>query len=196
MAVAAIQLQRITFALCASGLQIISTALKSSWAFSILVYSSIHQGHSYLDNRVRFCVVSVLYNFHSLAIPLYDHYIGEEMFLTLKKVMDVLFKGLSRRIIAASTDGARSMTGGSRGLETRLQRICSPGLIRVWCGLHQLDQVMQRIFCAACDETCYAALTNVICHLTREQTLIAEMRGTCPLVARPDGCQWLTYQPG
>jgi hypothetical protein len=106
------------------------------------------------------------------------------MFLTLKKVMDALFKGWSRRIIAVSTDGARSMTGGSRGLVTRIQRICSPGLIRVWCGLHQLDLVMQRIFCAACDETFYAALTNVIGHLRRQQTLIAVMRGTCPLVAR------------
>jgi hypothetical protein len=106
------------------------------------------------------------------------------MFLTLKKVMDALFKVLSRRIIAVSTDGARSMTGGSRGPATRIQRICSPGFIHVWCGLHQLDLVMQRIFCAACDETFYAALTNVICHLRRQKSLIAEMRGTCPLVAR------------
>jgi hypothetical protein len=105
------------------------------------------------------------------------------MFLTLKKVMDALFKGLSRRIIPAYTDGARSMTGGSRGLATRIQRICSRGIIRVWCGLHQLDLVMQIIFCAACDETFYAALTNVIGHLRRQQTFIAEMRGTCPLVA-------------
>jgi hypothetical protein len=168
---------------CASGLQILSTALKRSWAFSISVDSSTHQGHSYLDTRVRFCVGSVLYNFYLLAIPLYDCHTEEEMFLNLKKVMDALFRGLSRRIIAASTDGARSMTGGSRGLATRIQRICSPGLIRVWCGLHQLDLVMQIIFCAACDETFYAALTNVIGHLRRQQTLIAEMRGTCHLVA-------------
>jgi hypothetical protein len=133
---------------CSSGLQILSTALKSSWAFSIAADTSTHQFHSYLDKSVRFCVGSVLYNFHLLAIPLYDRHTGEEMFLTLTKVMDALFKGWSRTIIAVSTDGARIMTGGSRGLATRIQRICSPGLIRFWCGLHQLYMVMQRIlFC-------------------------------------------------
>jgi hypothetical protein len=78
---------------CASGLQILSTALKSSRVFSIAVDSSTHQGHSYLDTRVRFCVGSVLYNFHLLAIPLYDRHTGEEKFLTLKKDMYALFKG-------------------------------------------------------------------------------------------------------
>jgi hypothetical protein len=169
---------------CTSGLQILSTALKSCWAFSIALESSTHKGHSYLGTRVRFWVGSVLYNFHLLAGPLYDRHTGKEMFLTLKKVMDALFKGWSRRIIAVSTDGARSMTGGSRGLRTRIQRICSPVLIRLWCGLHQLDLVMQRIVCAASDETFYAALTNVIGHLRRQQNLIAEMPGTCPLVAK------------
>jgi hypothetical protein len=169
---------------CASGLQILSTALKSSWVFSIAVDSFTDQGRSYMDTRVRFCVGSVLYNFHFLAIPLYDRHTGKEMFLTLKKVMNALFKGCSRRIIAVSTDGARSMTGGSRCLATRIQRICSPCLIRVWCGFHQLDLVMQRIFCAAWNETFYAALSIVIGHLGRQQTLVAEMCGTCPLVAR------------
>lgn len=75
------------------------------------------------------------------------------------------------------------MTGSVRGLVTRMSSECSPGLIQIWCGLHQLDLVMQGVYAAAFDEQFYSTLTALIGYLRRQQNLITEMRSTCPKVA-------------
>ena len=75
------------------------------------------------------------------------------------------------------------MTGRIQGLITRLCRAASNDLIRVWCGLHQLDLVMQRVFKPALQDDFYSKLTALIGHLRRQQNLIAEMRSSCPKVA-------------
>ncbi|KAH9270731.1 hypothetical protein BASA83_007091 [Batrachochytrium salamandrivorans] len=61
--------------------------------------------------------------------------------------------------------------------------VTSTKLIRVWCGLHQLDLVMQQVFKSALDDDFYSTLTAVIGHLRRQQNLVATMRSTCPKVA-------------
>ena len=74
------------------------------------------------------------------------------------------------------------MTGRLQGLVSRIASECSPDLIRVWCGLHQLDLVVQSVYKASLDEQFYSTLTQLIGYLRHQQNLITKMRLTCPKV--------------
>lgn len=75
------------------------------------------------------------------------------------------------------------MTAGPCGLATRIQNVYYRGLIRVQCGLHPLDVVMQGVYSSALDDSFYLTLTMLIGQLRRQQNLISEMRSTCRKVA-------------
>ena len=164
-------------------LQILSDILSSVWGFSIALDSSTHQGKGYLDTRVRFYLRGKLHNFHVLAIPLFERHTAENMFRVAVKCFDVLCPTWRQRLIGVSTDGDRTMTGRIQGIATRFERETPNGIIRVWCGLHQLDLVMQRVFVAALDEEFLNYLTALIGYLRRQQNLVSDMRSTCPKVA-------------
>ncbi|GMF45740.1 unnamed protein product [Phytophthora fragariaefolia] len=92
-------------------------------------------------------------------------------------------------VIAVSSDGAANMTGKVSGLVTRLQAVCTPGMLRIWCGLHQFDLVMQRVYSSAMDDMFYSTLTGLIGHLRRQPILIGMMQSTCHKVA---STRWLS----
>jgi hypothetical protein len=131
---------------CAIALQILFEALEQVSGFLIALDSSTLHGMSYLDVRIRFSFHDVMYNFHLLDLPLFDRHSGENMFDVLVQFSNALFPQWCDILVGSSTDGARSMTGRLRGLSTRLGQCSSAKLIRIWCGLHQLDLVMQRVF--------------------------------------------------
>jgi hypothetical protein len=101
---------------------------------------------SYLDVRIIFSVHDVMYNFHLLALPLFDRHTGENMFDVLVQFLNAFYPQWRDILVDSSTDGARPMTGRLRGLSTRLEQCSSAKLIRIWWGLHQLDLVMQIVF--------------------------------------------------
>ena len=87
------------------------------------------------------------------------------MFTVVVKFMDALYPAWRDILVSVSTDGARSMTGRIQGLATRIGA-CTPGkLIRIWCGLHQLDLVMQRVFKEALNDDFYSTLTGFFIRL-------------------------------
>ena len=174
---------------CAASLQIISDCLSRVWAFYIVLDGSTHQGMSYLDARVRFEMNSVLHNFHLMAIPLFERHTGEAMFDALSKFLDAVVARWKSCTIAVATDEVANMTGRTSGLATRIQQVCEPGMMRIWCELHQLDLVMQDVYASALDKDFYSTLTGLIGHLRRQQSLITEMRTTCPKVATT---RWLS----
>jgi hypothetical protein len=174
---------------CSVSLQLLSDLLSNVWAFAIALDCSTHQATSYLDVRCRFFFNGDMQNFHLLAIPLFERHTGENMFKTLAVFMDALCPSWKQRVISVSTDGDRSMTGHISGMSTRIEQVATPGFIRIWCGLHQLDLVMQRVFVNALDEEFLGQLTSLIGYLRRQQSLISEMRTTCPKVA---GTRWLS----
>jgi hypothetical protein len=117
-----------------------------------------------------------------IAIPLFDRHTGH--FQVLTKFLDALLADQWKHsCISVSSDGARNMTGRVQGLVSRLEQACTSDIIRIWCGLHQLDLVMQRVYKPALQNEFYRVLTALIGHLWRQQTLIAEMQSTCPKVA-------------
>lgn len=58
--------------------------------FRVFQLCLIHQTKSYLDIRVRFYVTGKLYNFHLLAIPLFQRHTAETMFDVSVKFLDAL----------------------------------------------------------------------------------------------------------
>jgi hypothetical protein len=101
---------------------------------------------SYLGQQIRFSLHDFMYNFHLLALPLFDRHTGENMFDVLVPFLNAFYPQWRDILDGSSTDGARSMTGRLRGLSTRLGKCLSANVIRIWCGLHQLDLVMQSVF--------------------------------------------------
>ena len=73
------------------------------------------------------------------------------------------------------TDGDRTITGCIRGVVTRLEQILNNVIVRVWCGLHQLDLVMQSVFEAAFDESFLSKMTKLIRFLQLQENLVAHM---------------------
>lgn len=60
-------------------------------------------------------------------------------------------------------------------------------MIRVWCGVHQLDFKMHIIFQRGLDKEFFFIRTTLIRNLHRQQDLVTEMRATCPKVANIRG---------
>ena len=174
---------------CAVSLQILSDVMSQAWAFSIALDCSTHQGMSYLDVRSRVHIESSIQNFHLLAIPLFDRHTAANMFVVLEKFLDALLPNWRKHIIGVSTDGDRTMTGRIRGLATRIEEAAQSCIVRVWCGLHQLDLKMQIVFERGLDEEFLSILTALIGYLRRQQNLVTEMRATCPKVANT---RWLS----
>jgi hypothetical protein len=67
------------------------------------------------------------------------------MFKVLVKFLNALHPPWKDYLIGGSTDGAQSMTGQIHGLATRLSQSTSATLVWIWCGLHQLDLVMEDV---------------------------------------------------
>ena len=69
----------------ARSLHLISTILdrlknRSAWAFSLANDASTHYGKSYFNNRIRVHVDGKLYNYHLVAIAMYEQHTGKNMF--------------------------------------------------------------------------------------------------------------------
>jgi hypothetical protein len=125
------------------------------------------------------CIEHKLYNFYLIAIPMCDRHTGENMFKLVCTTLDNLAPDWKRRIISVSTDGASSMTGHRQGIASRLERVALPGFYRVWCAIHQLDLVLQKLYSSLCDDSFVGTMTSMTGHLRRQFNLIAQMKSKC-----------------
>lgn len=166
--------------ICAVSLQKISEILTNVWAFSLAFDVATHQCHSYLDIRVRFCWQGHLENYHLIALPLHESHSGENMCKVMEQFLDALIPNWRKKVIGLTTDGARSMTGHVQGLVTRIQKLVELNVIRVWCGLHQVDLVMQSSYEISLNSKFTKKLTELIGFLRRQYNLISEMKTRCP----------------
>ena len=185
----------------ARNLQIMLTILnpinRSSWAFSLANDGSTHYGKSYFDNRIRFHYKGKLYNIHLIAIPMFEHHTGENMFLLVCRTLDVLCPQWRAQIIGMGSDGASSMTGHLQGVVTRLAReSLNTKFYRVWCGLHQLDLVLKHAYSDLYENEVVNTMKKFIQHLRQQNSLIAEMKAQCPQLTTRwlcmgNVCKWL-----
>jgi hypothetical protein len=60
------------------------------------------------------------------------------------------------------------------GVATRFERVAKPVFFRIWCGMHQLDLVLQAFFYHLIDEEFYSQMTGLISYIRRQHSLIKE----------------------
>ena len=183
---------------CAINLQAISTILNNDmvWAFSLANDASTHFGKSYFDNQIHFHLNGVLYNVHAIAIPMFDRHTGENMFNLVSTFLDVVCSDWRAKLIGLSSDGATVMTGYLQGVVTRLEQQAEYKLYRTWCGLHQLDLVMQHGYAKLMNGELLTIMNAFIAHLRQQTNLIIDMKSTCPKLANRwvvigNVCKWL-----
>jgi hypothetical protein len=181
-------------AVCVVNLQRIADLLRRSWAFSLALDSATHQNTSFLDLRFRIFVPNYhsIVNLHGCTLPMFDRHTGDIMSTMVSKFLTVLCPDWTIRLLGLTSDGARNMTRRVAGVVTRLDAAmhsdCS--LIRIWCGAHQLDLVMEDIMNNVIKERFFSVMIGFITHLTRQRNLIAEMQTTCPRVIN----RWLSME--
>ena len=177
--------------ICAMAYQMIADVLKSVWAFSIALDGGNKSSNSYLDLRIRFSVNEVMHNIHLVALPMRERHTGQYMFNIVSEFFDVLCENWKSKLIGIASDGTSSMTGHRSGVVTRLHQVSLPGCYRVWCGAHQMDLVVQKIFLKLCDDSFVSTVMAMTGHLRRQKNLISEMKSKCP---RFIDTRWLSMQ--
>lgn len=83
---------------------------------------------------------------HLLAVPAYDQHTAEVIFDTVANALDVFCPSWKDIIICVSTDAERKVTDHISGVLTRFQNVAKPGFIRIWCGVHHLEIVLQSVY--------------------------------------------------
>jgi hypothetical protein len=172
---------------CAVNLQRLSSLLNnpSMWAFSLASDGSTHWGQSYLDNRIRFYFNGTLYNVHLLAIPMFERHTADNIVKLISQLLDIICPTWTTKLIGLGSDGEAKMTGQFQGVITELEKKAKHPIYRTWCGLHQLDLVMQAEYKTlfVLDKAFVTVTVQYIGHLRQQYKLIAEMRSTCPKLA-------------
>jgi hypothetical protein len=78
---------------------------------------------------------------------MYEHHTGENIFILIRRVLDVVCPRWRMQMIGVGSDGANSMTEQFQGVVTRLANESgNTKFYRVWCGLHQLDLVLKHAY--------------------------------------------------
>jgi hypothetical protein len=123
---------------------------------------------------------------------MFDRHTGEVMYKMVASFLNVMCPVWTVRLLGISSDGARNMTGRVTGVVTHLSNAMHNEcpLIRMWCGAHQFDLIMEYIMNSIVKERFFTTMTGFITHLTRQQNLIADMQTTCPRVVN----RWLSTE--
>ncbi len=152
---------------CALSIEHISQVLCSKWAFSVAFdVSTDLQQTSWVDVRIRYYQNSALENLHLITLPFAGRHIGLAMFEMFEKLFDAVCPLWKDKLIGCSMDGATNMTGRLSGVVTRIQNVVKPNFMRVWCLLHQIDIIMQKVYKrAGCNF--YKTLTSIVSFLRR-----------------------------
>ncbi len=164
---------------CAINLQQIADLLRRSWAFSLALDFATHQSTSFFDLRFQVFIPNYhsIINLHGCALPMFGRHTGDIMSTMVNKFLTVLYPDWTICLFGLTSNGACNMTGRVANVVTRLNVTMHSDcyLIRIWCGAHQLDLVMEDIMNNVIKEQFFSIMTGFIAHLTRQQNLIAEM---------------------
>ncbi len=152
---------------CALSIKHISQVLCSKWAFLVAFDASIDlQQTSWVDVYIWYYQNSVMENLHLITLPFAGRHTGLATFEMFEKLFDVVSPLWKDKLIGCSTDGAANMTGHLSGVVTQIQNVVKPNFMRVWCLLHQIDIIMQKVYKrVGCNF--YNTLTSIILFLRR-----------------------------
>jgi len=74
---------------------------------------------------------------------------------------NVLAPNWRHQLIGLTTDGASAMTGSDEGACTRLINNFLGNFFPIWCGAHQLNLIVKKVFHELMDEKFLKTLTGV-----------------------------------
>lgn len=164
---------------CAGSLQSIHELLRNCWADSFSLDVGHAQGASYLDGRIRFCTSCRLVYVHVVALPMHTNKTAENQFNTASKALDPVDKNWRHRLVSIGTDGDRTMIGRILEVQMQFQQAVSFHVVRIWCGVHQLDLVAQE-YRLLIDDAFATTLMALISYVRRQQNLQVEMKTMRP----------------
>jgi hypothetical protein len=96
-----------------------------------------------------------------------------------EKLFDAACPLWKDKLIGCSMDGAANMIRCLSRVVTRIQNAVNPNFMRVWCLLHQIDIIMQKVYKrVGCNF--YKTLTSIISFLRRQKNLVEEMQAIYP----------------
>jgi hypothetical protein len=115
---------------------------------------------------------------------MFDRHTDEVMFDMVSKFLIMLYLDWTIRLIGLASNGAHNMTGRVASIASRLDVAMHDDclLTQIWCGVHQLDFVMEHIMNDVLKECFFTIMTGFIIHITCQQKLIADMNTTCPRI--------------
>jgi len=101
---------------------------------------------------------------------MFDRHTGEVMFDMVSKFLTVFCPDWTIRLIGLAFEGACNMTDRVAGIVTRLDVAMHDDcfLTRIWCGVHQLDLVMEHIMNDVVKECFFTIMTGFITHITHQ----------------------------
>ena len=114
---------------------------------------------------------------------------AEIQFNACSQALTVVDPDWQLEVVLIGTDGKCTMTGRISILKTRFEEAVEFPIVRVWCGLHQIDLVAQKTYLALFDNTFVSNLTGLIAFLWRQSCLHMEMKTTCRKFV---STQWLS----
>jgi hypothetical protein len=62
-----------------------------------------------------------------VAVPLFTSHTGEQIFLHVVKIIDIICPEWKSIILSITTDGEKKMTGNIQGVATRFEQATHPG---------------------------------------------------------------------
>ncbi len=165
---------------CALLIEHISQVLCSKWAFSVAFEASTDlQQTSWVDVRIRYYQHSALENLHLITLPFAGRHTGLATFEMFEKLFDAICPLWKDKLIGCSMDGVTNMIKRLSGVVTQIQNVVKPNFMRVWCLLHQIDIIMQKVYKrVGCNF--YKTLTSIISFLRHHKNLVEEMQAICP----------------
>ncbi len=165
---------------CALSIEHISQVLCSKWAFSVVFDASTDlQQTSWVDVRIRYYQNFALESLHLITLPFAGWHTNLATFEMFEKLFDTICPLWKDKLIGCSTDGVANMTGRLSRVVTLIQNVVKPNFMRVWCLLHQIDIIMQKVYKrVGCNF--YKTLTSIISFLRRQKNLVEEMQAICP----------------
>jgi hypothetical protein len=78
------------------------------------------------------------------------------MFRLFERTFKMLETSWAKELVGATTYGATNTTGSHRGAVLFILRSFLPLFYRAWCGLHQLDLIVQRAVSTLLEEEVYS----------------------------------------
>lgn len=163
----------------AVSLNIISTFLEESWAFSLEFCTVVHaQSFSYLDLRVRFYnQIGGLRSAHLLAIPNSNNTCDLMMRNTLDRVLTVVLSDWKSKLLGISTTGSLPFSAHINKVVAHFQNVATRSVLyRTSNCVCQVQHIMRCFFSSIDDGQFFKTLKSMSAYVRQEPCVLSEIK--------------------